>query len=263
MCLYFFAYECHPNYRLILAGNRDEFYHRPTEPAKFWDSHPWVLAGRDLEMMGTWMGVTKSGRFAALTNYRDPSLHIASGESRGLLVSEFLCSEQPPAAYLQKVAEKRERYNPFNLLVGNLEQLYYINRLNPEILLLEPGIYGLSNHLLDTPWPKVQKTKQALAAYLKNRAFVEPGPIFELLADTELAPDQDLPSTGISKEREKALSSVFIPEPGYGTRSSTVLLINRHNEVFFQEKTFINGREQGKEVQQRFDIVSVHEPTKG
>ena len=256
MCIIFFAYECHPNYRLILASNRDEYYKRPTEPAKFWDSHPWVFAGRDLDMMGTWLGITKSGRFAALTNYRDPSLQMENAKSRGVLVGDFLCSDQSPETYLMEVAKKRERYNPFNLLVGDLEQLCYFNKLTAEILPLEPGIYGLSNHSLDTPWPKVQKSKQALADYLENNPQVDPERIFELLADAKPAQDQYLPSTGISKELEGLLSPVFIQGmDNYGTRASTVLLIDRHNHVFFQEKSFVPGQEQITEVVERFGLV--------
>ena len=255
MCIIFFAYECHPDYRLILASNRDEYYKRPTEPAKFWDSHPEVFAGRDLEMMGTWLGITTSGRFAALTNYRDPSLQFENGESRGLLVRDFLCSDVSPEEYLKEVIGKSERYNPFNLLVGNRERLLYINKLTAEITLLKPGIYGLSNHFLDTPWPKVRKSKQALTDYLTNSSQVDSEHLFMLLANSEQAPDQDLPSTGESIELERFLSPVFIRGVDYGTRSSTVLLIDRKNQVFFWEKCFASCREQKAEIHQVFDLV--------
>ena len=255
MCLLFFAYDCHPDYRLILAANRDEYYDRPTEHAKFWESYPEVFAGQDLEMMGTWMGITKSGRFAALTNYRDPSLQIEGGESRGLLVRDFLCSDQAPEAYLREVAGKRERYNPFNLLVGDGDKLCYFSKLTAQTAVLAPGIYGLSNHFLDTPWPKVRKSKQALTGYLANRSLVEPGPIFEMLADAEPAEDQELPDTGVSKKWEKYLSSVFIRGEDYGTRSSTVLLVDRQDRVLFWEKSFLSGQTQGAEVRQTFELV--------
>ena len=255
MCLLFFAYEYHQDFRLILAANRDEYFKRPTAPADFWDSHPQVLAGRDLEMMGTWMGITKSGRFAALTNYRDPSLQKADKESRGLLVSNFLCSSQSPEAYLLEVSGKLDHYNPFNLLVGNLEQLCYFNQLTAEILPLKPGIYGLSNHFLDTPWPKVQKSKQALADYLVCSSLVDPETLFDLLSDSETAPDNDLPSTGITKEWEKYLSSVFIRGNKYGTRSSTVLLIDRQNQALFWEKSFTEDQEQAMDTRKEFNLV--------
>ena len=255
MCLIFFAYDYHPNYHLILASNRDEFYSRPSEPVKFWDSHPWILAGQDLLMMGTWLGITKSGRFAALTNYRDPALQIENDESRGGLVLDFLNSAQSPEEYLRKVAEKRERYNPFNLLVGNEGHLYYFSKITAEISRLEPGIYGLSNHFLDTPWPKVEKSKRALADYISRQDWVEPDPIFEMLADPATALDQELPNTGVGLVWERLLSAVFVQGNNYGTKSSAVLLIDRNNQVFFQEKTFSYGGKKVTEVVERFELV--------
>jgi len=256
LCLLFFAYDCHPHYRLILAANRDEFYRRPTETVHFWESHPWVLAGRDLEMLGTWMGITRAGRFAALTNFRDPSAQIMNAKSRGMLVSNFLCDHESPEKYLQEVAKERTLYNPFNLLVGDSSKLFYFNKQSLQALALKPGIYGLSNHCLDTPWPKVQKSKQALANYIGNKTLLEPECLFEILADTELAQDRDLPKTGISQELEKFLSSIFIQGVDYGTRSSTVLLIDRNNQVVFQEKSFSPGQERCVEVNHQFDLSS-------
>ena len=257
MCLLFFAYECHPSYRLILASNRDEFYHRPTEPAHFWDSHPSVLAGRDLEMLGTWMGITRSGRWAALTNFRDPLAQIKDAQTRGGLVSNFLCSNEPTDQYMLEVVNSRTCYNPFNLLVGDSTTLLYFSNQSSSVKVLDPGIYGLSNHLLDTSWPKVQKSKQALAKYLVNRTVVEPQFLFEMLGDTESAQDNELPNTGISKAREKMLSPVFIEGTEYGTRASTVLLIDRDNHVTFEEKSFIQGKQVGAEIGYSFSISEV------
>lgn len=254
MCLLFFAYDCHPRYRFILAANRDEYYHRPTETAHFWASHPWVLAGRDLEMLGTWMGITRSGRFAALTNFRDPSAQISEPKTRGMLVSNFLSSNQSPEKYMIEVASKRTLYNPFNLLVGDSAKLLYFNKQSSEAVVLKPGIYGLSNHCLDTSWPKVQKSKQALTNYLENKSLIEPQHLFEMLADTELAQDHELPKTGISQGLEKFLSSIFIQGVDYGTRSSTVLLIDRNQHVIFQEKSYIPGQEQCTEMSCEFDL---------
>lgn len=254
MCLLFFAYDCHPDYRFILAANRDEYYHRPTEQARFWDSHPSVLAGRDLEMLGTWMGITRSGRFAALTNFRDPSAQILNPKSRGTLVSNFLCSKESPNHYLIEVMNKRALYNPFNLLLGDSKSLLYLNKQSSAVLILKPGIYGLSNHFLDTSWPKVRKSKQVLAGYLAKTSLVNPKSLFEMLADKEIARDNELPDTGIDREREKMLSPIFIKGIKYGTRSSTVLLIDRDNHVMFQEKSFFQGQEQGDAVKIEFDI---------
>ena len=254
MCLLFFAYEYHPRYRFILAANRDEFFDRPTGLAQFWESHPWVLAGRDLEMLGTWMGITRTGRFAALTNFRDPSAQIVGPKSRGMLVSNFLCFNESPEKYMLEVANKRTLYNPFNLLAGDSSKLLYFNKQSSKAMALEPGIYGLSNHFLDTPWPKVQKSKQALANYLENKTLIEPKFLFEILADTKLAQDHELPKTGISQEQEKFLSSIFIQGVEYGTRSSTVLLIDRNNHVIFNERSYIPGQEQPTEVNYEFDL---------
>lgn len=255
MCLLFFAYDCHPRYRLILAANRDEYYHRPTDLAQFWETHPWILAGRDLEMLGTWMGITRSGRFAALTNFRDPSALIKDPKSRGMLVSNFLCFNKSPEKYMLEIANQRTLYNPFNLLVGDSSCLLYFNKLSPKALALKPGIYGLSNHFIDTPWPKVQKSKHALANYLENKTLIEPQYLFEILANTELAQDYELPKTGINQEQEKFLSSIFIQGIDYGTRSSTVLLIDRNNHVIFEERSYILGQEQCVEVNHEFDVL--------
>ncbi len=255
MCLHFFAYDYHPHYRLILAANRDEYYQRPTEAAHFWASHPWVLAGRDLDMQGTWLGITRSGRFAAITNYRDPSLQIENAKSRGILVSNFLCSNQSPEKYMEEVVNRRMLYNPFNILIGDRSVLLYFNKLSANYLTLKPGLYGLSNHFLDTPWPKVLKSKQALADYLKNRELIEPQDLFAILADTEPAQDHELPDTGIGKKAEKRLSSIFIKGNNYGTQSSTVLLIDRHNHVIFKEKSYHSGQNPCVEVNYEFDII--------
>ncbi len=255
MCLLFFAYDCHASHRLILAANRDEYFHRPTEKAHFWPTHPWVLAGRDLEMLGTWMGITRTGRFAALTNFRDPSAQIIDPKSRGKLVSDSLCLKDSPEEYMIKVSNNRSRYNPFNLLVGDSSKLLYLNKQSSKASVLLPGIHGLSNNFLDTPWPKVEKSKQALAHYLENQRLIEPQYLFEILADTELAQDDDLPKTGISQELERRLSSIFIQGVEYGTRSSTVLLIDRNNHVIFKEKSYIPGQEQYTEVNYEFDLT--------
>lgn len=262
MCLLFFAYDCHPRYRLILAANRDEYYRRPTETAHFWASHPWVLAGRDLEMLGTWMGITRSGHFAALTNFRDTSAQIIGPKSRGMLVSNFLCLNESPEKYMLEVANKQTLYNPFNLLVGDSSNLLYFNKQSSKALALKPGIYGLSNYFLDTPWPKVQKSKQALANYLENKTLIEPQYLFEILADTELALDHELPKTGISQEQEKILSSIFIQGINYGTRSSTVLLIDRNNHVIFKEKSYIPGQEQCVEVNYEIGLTDTPRDSK-
>lgn len=254
MCLIIFAYNCHPLYRLILAANRDEYFDRPTEGAHFWKSHPWVLAGRDLEMMGTWMGITRSGRYAALTNFRDPSSQISNAKSRGKLVSNFLCMNENPIKYLPEVVKNRNDYNPFNLLVGDSSSLIYYCQQTSKVQELKPGVYGLSNHVLDTSWPKVKKGKQAFANYIDNRMLIESEALFEILEDDGKVSDSELPNTGISYESEKLLSPIFIKGTDYGTRSSTVLLIDRNNHVTFKEKSFYQEQRSPVEVHHEFEI---------
>jgi uncharacterized protein with NRDE domain len=255
MCLYVFAYESHSNYRLILASNRDEYYDRPTEKAHFWASSPNVLAGRDEEKYGTWMGITTTGRFGAVTNYRDPSAQLLKADSRGTLVSNFLTNDISPEEHMLKVINKRTFYNGFNLLVADLSSFLYFNKNLSSMVILKPGIYGLSNHYLDTPWPKVKKSKQALVNYLKDHVVVEPESLFEIMTDTETAPEIELPDTGIGLEREKMLSSIFIQGTDYGTKSSTVLLIDHDNHVIFQERSFCGSLIHSEFVSYEFDIT--------
>lgn len=238
MCIIFVAYQVHKQYPLILAANRDEFWQRPTQPAQFWPDAPHILGGRDLLAGGTWLGVSRQGRVAAVTNYRDPQQREAE-RSRGELVSRFLMTKEP-AAYLRQVVEQRAAYNGFNLLAGSLTELYYYsNRLadnKAKPVLLTPGVYGLSNHLLDTPWFKVEKGKQALKGILAAKTL-SPEHLFKLLTDRELAPDHLLPETGIGYELEKRHSPIFIQDATYGTRSSTIVLMSRQY-VWFCERSY-------------------------
>jgi uncharacterized protein with NRDE domain len=241
MCIIYLALGQHPGYPLILAANRDEFYDRPAEPARYWDDHPGIYAGRDLVAGGTWLGVNNSGQFAAVTNYRDPSAPI--GElSRGNLVADFLRSNTSSRKYLRSVESSAMRYSGFNLIVGEInarrQVAFYLSNRSEAIVQLEPGIYGLSNHLLDTPWPKVARGKEVFRSLIENRRPDDAG-FFELLADKTLADDDDLPDTGIGYEREKLLSAIFIKTPVYGTRCSTVLKIDRSNSFTFEERVFV------------------------
>lgn len=240
MCVIFLAYRQHLQFPLILLANRDEFYDRPTAPAQRWEDAPQIFAGRDLLFGGSWLGVTDSGRFAAVTNFRDPQAPKGS-RSRGELVSNFLLSNEKPSIFLEKIKSEAENYSGFNLLAGHISQetneiAYYSNRASG-VKILENGIYGLSNHLLDTKWRKVEKGKAALAKFISHNEIDE-NKFFEILSDSVLADDKDLPDTGIGFEREKMLSSIFIKTPNYGTRSSTVLLINKENKISFAEHNF-------------------------
>ncbi|WP_442598444.1 NRDE family protein [Neobacillus sp. D3-1R] len=236
MCLILFAYRVHPTYQLIVAANRDEFFERPTAPVHYWEDHPHILAGRDLKQMGTWMGITTSGHFAALTNYRDPKEKTEGKRSRGELVANFLKEMGDPHDYMKKVADTRQSYPGFNLIVGDQNALYYYSNIENNIQPLKPGIYGVSNHLLNTEWPKVKRGKEGLKSTIETGGdMVEP--LFTLLQHADPAQDELLPQTGVSIEWERILSPIFIDSEGYGTRSSTVLLA-AEKEFFYKERVY-------------------------
>ncbi|WP_313704831.1 NRDE family protein [Massilia sp.] len=230
MCLIVFAWRVIPGVPVIAAANRDEFYDRPTAPAAPWPENPNVIAGRDLEHGGSWMGVTREGphgpKFAALTNIRAPSEVRPDAPSRGALVADFLQGSLSAAEYLEVVAARGDVYNGYNLVLGDASALYwYSNRAGGDARNgqpLEPGrIYGISNGLLDAPWPKVTRTKAQFASLLCQGAPEDA--YFEMLADTTRAPDMRLPETGVPIDLERVLSAVCIETPGYGTRTSTVV----------------------------------------
>ena len=230
MCLIALAYKVHPRFPLIVAANRDEFLDRPAEPAHWWSDAPDILAGRDERAGGTWLGITKSGRFAAITNYRDMRMDFPQGPSRGMLVRQALEEGIDP--------KDTAAYAGFNLVYGAFDELRYHNNINGTDEPLAPGIHGLSNHFLDTPWPKVVKAKQETERLLKLPEAEMKDGLFSLLADDGTAPDKTLPDTGLPLEMERAASSIFIKSPGYGTRCSTVLLVDKEGMVRFEERNF-------------------------
>jgi uncharacterized protein with NRDE domain len=243
MCLIALSYHQHPQYPLIIAANRDEHYERPTRAARFWDDKPSILAGKDLQADGTWLGITKQGQWSALTNYRDPSIQRQNPPSRGKLPLNFLQNSQQPENYLTNVQAYSEQFMGFNLLAGSISQLgYYSNTMN-EIQLLDPGLYALSNGLLDTPWPKVERAKSQLHKLVTEDKIAEEA-LFNLLQDEREAPDEQLPDTGIPKDIEKKVSPIFIKSDGYGTRCSTVILVSSKGEVQFTERRFEPGTQQ-------------------
>jgi uncharacterized protein with NRDE domain len=238
MCLILIGYHCHPGYELVVAANRDEFHERPTEPLHFWDETPQVLAGRDLQEGGTWMGITRTGRFAAITNYRDPGRVKSGAPSRGRLVRDFLQDSPPASEYFAQLRLVTADYNGFNLLLGDETGLYYHSNYTGEIRALTAGWYGLSNHLLDTPWPKVQRGLRLLRDRLDRRRDPAPDDLLDVLTDRQVAPDADLPQTGVPLEWERWLSPIFIEAPGYGTRSSTALLVGNDGNAHIVEITW-------------------------
>lgn len=246
MCLILFAYRAHPRYQLILAANRDEFYSRPTAAAAFWSDEPQILAGRDLAAGGAWLGITKSGRFAAVTNYRNPS--APSGKkSRGDLTKDFLNGNEPPENYLRAIEKAKNDYSGFNLLAGCFgreeaqNELYYFSNRGEKLEKLSAGIYGLSNAFLDTNWHKVETGKTKFTKILRGSEEIHPEQLFEILADRRFAPDEKLPRTGVGVERERVLSPAFIETENYGTTLSTVLLIDKTGAINFTEKTFVRA----------------------
>ena len=237
MCLIFLSLDCHPTYKLIVVANRDEFYSRKTAPAQFWKDHPDVLGGRDLEAGGTWMGVSKSGSVSMVTNYRDPKNINPSAPSRGHLVSDFLMNDEDPLEYLGWVERSGYQYNGFNLIVGKKSDLYYYSNYKEVIEKITPGIHGLSNHFLDTPWPKVTAGVNKMRPLMEEKD-PDPDALLNAIYDDTIAQDHELPDTGIGLERERWLSAMFIKSPGYGSRSSTVLMIDRSDHVVFVERVY-------------------------
>lgn len=238
MCLILFAYQHHPRYRLIIAANRDEFYDRPSLPAGFWPDCPAVLGGRDLEQGGSWMGIARNGRIAAVTNYRDPAGHKLEAKSRGALVRDFLCGAEATADYLQRIDGEADDYNGFNLLAGDNDGLWYYSNRQRQIYPIPSGIHGVSNHLLNTAWPKVTLGKARFAEIIRLPETQWEDAFLCLLTDQTRPADQDLPQTGVSLEWERMLASVFITSPTYGTRTSTLLLLDYEGRMRFVEKTF-------------------------
>jgi uncharacterized protein with NRDE domain len=252
MCLILFAHRIHPDFPLILAANRDEFYDRPTAPARFWTDAPKILAGRDLLHGGTWLGITRGGRLAVVSNFRDPDEAEGGKKSRGQLVTKFLQGETLPEPYLHKVSGQKNAYRGFNLLVGTPGELWYYSNREDKIRPLGAGLYGLSNHLLDTPWPKVVRVKKALSRLLRANGPIEPEDLFSIMTDTRTPPDSDLPDTGVGLERERLLSPPFIASSVYGTRSTTVLLFRSNRKITFLERSFDISPERWQEVHQCF-----------
>lgn len=232
MCTLLFAVDAHPRYRLVVAANRDEFYARPTEAVRWWPDAPDVLAGRDLQAGGTWLGVTRGGRWAALTNIRDPKDVRVGAPSRGALVAEFLRGDAPPEDYLRAIEARR--YPGFNLVVGDADGTWYLSQRSDALRRLEPGVYGVSNGLLGAPWPKVERGEASLRALLA-RPEIGAGELLALLADPTPAADAELPDTGVGLALERALSPLFVAMPGYGTRSSTALLIEVGGQALLRE----------------------------
>lgn len=247
MCLVVVGWRCHAHFPLVVAANRDEFHDRPTAPATFWSDHPTVFAGRDLLGGGTWMGASRAGRFAALTNYRDPALHRTHAPSRGALVSGFLAGVETPEQFAARLEHRVADYNGFNLLVADLDALICISHVPGEpycTQVLSPGVHALSNHRLNTPWPKLLRARAGMTRALP--LLPDRRALRRMLADRDMAPDSALPDTGVGLALERMLSAVFIVSPRYGTRASTLLLRSNSGELVMEEAAFDSrGRTSG------------------
>jgi uncharacterized protein with NRDE domain len=238
MCLILFSYLDHPRYRLILAANRDEFYERPARPLSFWPENPDIIAGRDEKGHGTWLGMNRNGKIAAVTNFRDLNALKKDGPSRGLLVLDYLENDDTPMGYLEKIREKAQAYSGFNLLMGDRDGLCYYSNLGGAAMEVLPGVHGLSNAFLDSPWPKVVRGKSALGKCISTPDQFSGEVFFDILKDVNRPADNDLPDTGIGLEWERILSPLFIESPTYGTRSSAVIVIDHAGNVTFAEKSW-------------------------
>ncbi|HEY0745652.1 MAG TPA: NRDE family protein [Steroidobacteraceae bacterium] len=236
MCLILVAWRTDARFPCVIAANRDELHARPTAAAHWWSSQPPMLAGKDLMAGGTWLGINRTGRFAALTNYRDPEQRRVGTPSRGALVTSILESNDTVQQTLDHLREVSGAYNGFNLIFSDAQRLAVFESVVGAGRELGPGLYGLSNHLLDTPWPKVRTAKSRLSAALSGLENTEAA--LTLLRDEAVAPDDELPRTGVSLEWERLLSSAFIRSPDYGTRCSTLVRIDRRRRAWFDEWTW-------------------------
>ena len=239
MCTILFSYKATPGYQLILAANRDEFTNRQTEPLVYWQDSKGVLAGRDLQQGGTWLGLGLKGRIGAITNFREPQRGSTEYPSRGEIVSNYLAAKGSGANFQKELETKASKYRGFNLLFGTSDTIYYYSNRAETMLQLEPGIYGLSNHLLDSDWPKVTRGKTLLARVLTKTVFTAED-IFSILSDNHQPEEKLLPDTGIGKVWERLLGSIFITSEMYGTRSSAVITIKDDGYTEFRERTFVH-----------------------
>ena len=240
MCLIAFAYQAHTTYPLIIIANRDEFYERPTATASFWQDVPGILAGRDLKLKGSWMGVSTSGRFAAITNFRDPRRPDSGDLSRGEIVQDFLSCQQTSAIFVDNLRTKKALYGGFNVLLYDGKELHHYNNVLDEHSIVPPGVHSVSNATLNTPWPKVTFAKQALQTAIAADTL-EVTSLIPLLTNDQMAPDEALPDTGVGIHLERALSAAFVKLPNYGTRCATAITFHQHGTIQLLERTYEQG----------------------
>lgn len=253
MCLILFALNQHKDYPLIVIANRDEFYARPTLPAHWWEEHPQIFAGRDLTAGGTWMGVTRQGRFAAVTNVREPGGMSPGERSRGDLTREFLQSDIAARDYLEQLEPDLKKYSGFNLLLGDDQGLWFTSNRESGIAKIQPGFHGISNGRFDEPWPKLKTGKQALADAILSGADTKR--LMQILSDGDQAADHLLPDTGIELSFERLLSSRFIHSEEYGTRASTLVKFSNQNTIEYIEQNYDVDGSMGDPVSERISKI--------
>lgn len=256
MCLIAFDWQPQAKRKLLLISNRDEFYHRPSKSAHYWQDAPEIYGGKDLEMGGTWLAVSASSRFAAVTNFRQPDINKYP-RSRGHIPSEFLKSESSAIDWADNNKEHLNEFSGFNALLYDGEALVYLsNRNGGSAVTLDAGLYGLSNHLLDTPWPKVVKAKRALRHVSENAPVDQiHHHLLNSFQDDQLAEDRELPDTGVGIDLERMLSAMYIHSPSYGTRTTTAVSIHREGEIQFTERNY-DPKQQGEFTQHHEVIIA-------
>ena len=253
MCLILFAYRQHVDYPFVVIANRDEYYARPTRHAQWWDDAD-IFAGRDLEAGGTWLGVNRHGHFAAVTNVREPGSMQAGKKSRGELTRGYLSATQTAEEYLQQLTPHDQDYAGFNLLLADQRGLWFYSNRNHGIKRIQPGIYGISNGGFDESWPKLSSGKIELATLLAGN--IDETELMAILTDHQTAEDHELPTTGVSLDIERLLSSRFIRSPEYGTRACSVVTIDANNQVRFSEQNYTDAEHSGVLIQETFDVTS-------
>ncbi len=254
MCLILFSYQAHPAYPLIVAANRDEAYARASAAAAFWSDDANIFGGRDLEQGGTWLACTRTGHIAAITNFRDGHPRTAAPRSRGEIAARYLSCATDAGTYFADLQRTQHEYNGFCALAGNLEALYFLSNRGNGVELIKRGVHGLSNHLLDTPWPKVTAGRAVLQDLPPHGEKKIIGRLFDYLAQRSWAPDAALPDTGVGMQRERELSPAFVAGERYGTRASTVVLIGKDGDVFYEERSFEAAGSPLGSVTQRFRL---------
>ncbi|GHB41074.1 NRDE family protein [Mongoliitalea lutea] len=253
MCLITFNWDNHPAYKLILVANRDEFFDRPSQEIHQWEAG--FYGGKDLRAGGTWLAIHPNGRFAFLTNYRDMRNIKSDRKSRGELVKNYLSTSVPPFEYLKSVEQQASEFEGFNLVVGDHLGIFYLSNYQEGIQEISSGLYGLSNALLDTPWPKLTLAKEGLENLIAAEIF-DPISMMPILHSQEIAPDEELPETGLSLARERLMSCQFIHAEGiYGTVNTTVLLWKHTGEVTMVERKFDQLKNTHADTSLQFEII--------